>query len=221
MMKNSILLKVLTLVGVTLLASSGWGFETNVDSEIKEADLTISKSSNTSSNDRGGDLTVQGNLAVDGNLTKVAGGNDLPTTDTNALKITTSNNSVNNAVEIAKINFTPTATGKRVLLMATGHGNPDSTNGGWYSVQLSRKIGSITTAIGKIVVSQTDSQSHNQPFTLLHLDAPNTVEQVEYTVKAWSGVAGTVGGNWDFAEGVKTDSSDRALYKPTIIALEL
>lgn len=60
-MKNSILFRVWVLAGAMLLVSSGWGFETNADSEIKGADLTISK---TTSNGPGGDLTVEGQLSI-------------------------------------------------------------------------------------------------------------------------------------------------------------
>ncbi|MGB1159179.1 MAG: C1q-like domain-containing protein [Porticoccaceae bacterium] len=60
-MKNSILFRVWVLAGAMLLVSSGWGFEANADSEIKGADLKISK---TTDSDPGGDLTVEGQLSI-------------------------------------------------------------------------------------------------------------------------------------------------------------
>jgi hypothetical protein len=59
-MKNTRLIKALTVVFSMILVSSGWGFETNVDSEVKGADLKITKDGND-----GGDLTVEGQLKIE------------------------------------------------------------------------------------------------------------------------------------------------------------
>lgn len=58
-MADNKLLNVWALVVATVLASSSWGFQTNVDSEVDGADLTISKNGND-----GGDLTVEGELSI-------------------------------------------------------------------------------------------------------------------------------------------------------------
>ena len=48
-MADNKLLNVWALVVATVLASSSWGFQTNVDSEVDGADLTISKNGYSSS----------------------------------------------------------------------------------------------------------------------------------------------------------------------------
>ena len=62
-MKNSILLKVLTLAGAMLLASGGWGFETDKNSLIK-GDLTVDPSGSVETTTGPGNLTVKGTLKV-------------------------------------------------------------------------------------------------------------------------------------------------------------
>ena len=59
-MKNTILLKVWTLAIATLLASSGWGFTTNKDSQVTGADFKITKGP-----EGGGDLTFENSLIFD------------------------------------------------------------------------------------------------------------------------------------------------------------
>lgn len=58
-MADNKLLNVWSLVVATVLASSSWGFQTNVDSEVDGADLIISKDGSD-----GGDLTVEGQLSI-------------------------------------------------------------------------------------------------------------------------------------------------------------
>ena len=58
-MADNKLLNVWALVVATVLASSSWGFQTNVDSEVDGADLIISKDGSD-----GGDLTVEGQLSI-------------------------------------------------------------------------------------------------------------------------------------------------------------
>jgi hypothetical protein len=65
MMKNSILLKVLALLTAMLLASSGWGFETNKNSLIK-GNLTLDPRATTDPSTPAGNLTVAGELKIAG-----------------------------------------------------------------------------------------------------------------------------------------------------------
>ena len=58
-MKNNILLKAIGFVALSLVAFKGLSFETNVDSEVKGANLSITKEGSD-----GGDLTVGGALTV-------------------------------------------------------------------------------------------------------------------------------------------------------------
>ena len=58
-MKNSIFLKAITFVALSLVAFKGLSFETNVDSEVKGANLSITKDGSD-----GGDLTVEGQLSI-------------------------------------------------------------------------------------------------------------------------------------------------------------
>lgn len=60
-MKDNILLKAIAFVALSLVAFKGLSFETNVDSEVVGADLTITKDGGD-----GGDLTVGGTLTVGG-----------------------------------------------------------------------------------------------------------------------------------------------------------
>ncbi|MGB1157877.1 MAG: tail fiber domain-containing protein [Porticoccaceae bacterium] len=59
-MKNTILLKVWPFAVAILLASSGWGFTTNKDSQVTGADFKITKGP-----DRGGNLTFENGLIFD------------------------------------------------------------------------------------------------------------------------------------------------------------
>ena len=70
-MKNTLLPKVSVFVGVTLLASSGWGFTTDKDSELIGASLTISESSSGGSATKG-DLTVQGDTILGNEVSDTA-----------------------------------------------------------------------------------------------------------------------------------------------------
>lgn len=61
MVKDNILLKAGAFIALSLVAFKGLSFETNVDSQVVGADLTI-----TEVNNDGGDLTVGGTLTVNG-----------------------------------------------------------------------------------------------------------------------------------------------------------
>ena len=81
-MKNTILLKVWPFAVAILLASSGWGFTTNKDSQVTGANFKITKGS-----DDGGNLTFENSLIFDPPdfgandhpfILKAAGTNDTP-----------------------------------------------------------------------------------------------------------------------------------------------
>ena len=59
MIKDNILLKAIGFVALSLVAVKSHSFETDVDSKVNGADLTISKNGND-----GGDLTVEGQLSI-------------------------------------------------------------------------------------------------------------------------------------------------------------
>ena len=83
MIKNNILLKAIGFVALSLVAFKGLSFETNVDSKVDGANLTIAQDGND-----GGDLTVEGKLkigSVDTDSTGIATSIDSTTTNDNKL----------------------------------------------------------------------------------------------------------------------------------------
>jgi hypothetical protein len=99
-------------------------------------------------------------------------------------------NSVSNATAITVNTGTPTAiascsittTGKSVLLVGTGDGNPNQA-GGWQRLRLYRG----ETAIGKQIISENPGgNSANCPFAVCFIDTPSAGTYT-YSIRAWQG----------------------------------
>jgi hypothetical protein len=99
-------------------------------------------------------------------------------------------NSVSNATAITVNTSTPTAiascsittTGKSVLLVGTGDGNPNQA-GGWQRLRLYRG----ETAIGKQVINENaGGTSANCPFAVCFIDTPSAGTYT-YSIRAWQG----------------------------------
>jgi hypothetical protein len=89
---------------------------------------------------------------------------------------------VNTATPTTIASVTITTTGKPVLLVASGDGNPNQA-GGWHNLRLYRD----STPIGKLIISENaGGDSANCPFALTHIDTPSAGTYT-YTVKAWQG----------------------------------
>jgi hypothetical protein len=125
---------------------------------------------------------------------------------------TAQNYGVSNATAITVNTTTPTTicsitittSGKPVLLVATGDGNPLQA-GGWQNLRLFRD----GTAIGKLIISENGGgNSANCPFALTTIDSPSAGTYT-YNVKAWQG-----SGAFQYGE----TGDDQA---PTICAVEL
>jgi hypothetical protein len=125
---------------------------------------------------------------------------------------TAQNYGVSNATAITVNTTTPTTicsitittSGKPVLLVATGDGNPLQA-GGWQNLRLYRD----GTAIGKLIISENGGgNSANCPFALTTIDSPSAGTYT-YNVKAWQG-----SGAFQYGE----TGDDQA---PTICAVEL
>jgi len=97
-----------------------------------------------------------------------------------------------------------TTSGRKVLLVATGDGNPNQT-GGWHRLQIYRN----ETAIGKWIINENSGgSSANCPWALTTLDQP-VAGTYTYSVRAWQGAG-------SFTYGEEGDGQ-----APSLIAVEI
>jgi hypothetical protein len=143
----------------------------------------------------GGDFSV--NLRIDGKY--ISGLQTLANSVSNATSIT-----VNTATPTTIASCTITTSGKPILLVSTGDGNPNQA-GGWQRLRLYRD----ETAIGKQVINENaGGNSANCPFALCFIDTPSAGTYT-YTTRAWQG-------SGSFTYGEEGD-----VQAPTILAVEL
>jgi hypothetical protein len=143
-----------------------------------------------------GDFSV--NLRVDGVF--ISGGQTLAYNVSDATAVT-----VNTATPTTIASCTITTTGKPVLLVSTGDGNPNQS-GGWHYLQIYRG----STAIGKYIISENaGGTSANCPFALCFIDSGIGAGTYTYTTKANQG-----SGSFTYGETGNGQA-------PTILAVEL
>lgn len=121
----------------------------------------------------GGDFSV--NLRVDGKY--ISGVQSLTTSVSDATAVT-----VNTGTPTTIASCSITTTGKAVILVGTGDGNPNQS-GGWHYLQFYRD----STAIGKFIISENaGGTSANCPFALCFIETPSAGTYT-YTIKANQG----------------------------------
>lgn len=188
---------------IPTLAHTGWGgsldrswggfpsIRIDNDSGLTQTEFRIHGDSGTA----GPDLAV--NLRVDGKL---------------ITQLQTQPNSVSDAVAVTVNTTTPTViasttittTGKPVLLVATGDGNPNQQFG-WHRAQFA--IGG--TSIGKLIISENAGNiSCNNPFAICHIHQPAAGTHT-FQLRVWQG-----SGSFTFGE----EGNSQA---PTILAMEI
>lgn len=120
--------------------------------------------------------------------------------------------SVSNATAITVATTTPTAvasvtvttSGKPVLLIGTGDGNPNQA-GGWHRAALFRG----DTQVSKFIINENaGGVSANCPFAVCHIDSPSAGTYT-YSLRVWQG-----SGSFTFGE----ENDGQA---PTIVAVEI
>lgn len=99
----------------------------------------------------------------------------------NSLAVVTVNTTT--PTTIATLNITPRNTANKILLLATGDGNPDQA-GGFHFLQLYRDSNALDPYV---IIENSGGISVNQPFALSSIDAPATTSAITYTVKAYQG----------------------------------
>ena len=102
------------------------------------------------------------------------------------------------------MSITPSSTSSKILLFATGDGNP-TASGAWNRIRFFRD----STEIGNYVIMQTSGNSYNLVFALHTLDSPSSTSAITYSIKAQQG-----GGTMTYGEEGATQS-------PTITAIEV
>jgi hypothetical protein len=143
----------------------------------------------------GGDFSV--NLRVDGKY--ISGVQSLTTSVSDATAVT-----VNTATPTTIASCSITTTGKAVILVGTGDGNPNQA-GGWHYLQLYRD----STAIGKYVINENaGGNSANCPFAVCFIETPSAGTYT-YSIKANQG-----SGSFTYGEGGNAQA-------PTIFAVEV
>jgi hypothetical protein len=144
----------------------------------------------------GGDFSV--NLRVDGKY--ISGDQTLAYNVSDATAVT-----VNTATPTTIASCTITTTGKPVLLVSTGDGNPNQS-GGWHYLQIYRG----STAIGKYIIHENaGGSSVNSPFALCFIDSGIGAGTYTYTTKAYQG-----SGSFTYGETGNGQA-------PTILAVEI
>jgi hypothetical protein len=105
---------------------------------------------------------------------------------------------------IASTTITPRKTTNKIMLIATGDGNPNQT-GGFHFLRLYRD----STALDPyVVIENSGGTSHNQPFALTTIDSPASTSSITYTVKAYQG------------SGSFTYGEDGNVQAPRLIAID-
>jgi hypothetical protein len=177
-----------TSAGALTLASNGTSTAVTIDTSQNVGIGTASPSEK---------LNVVGNILASGVLKSTS---------------TSMANSVSNATAITVNTGTPTAiascsittTGKSVLLVSTGDGNPNQA-GGWHYLRLYRD----STDIGKLIINENaGGTSANCPFAVCFIDAPSAGTYT-YSIRAWQG-----SGSFTYGEGGDVQA-------PTIWASEI
>ena len=105
---------------------------------------------------------------------------------------------------LVSLNITPSATTSKILLMATGDGNPASS-GDWNYLRFFRD----SSVIGNYIIFQTGGGSHNHAWALHTLDSPSSTSQITYSIRGQNG------------QGSMTYGETGGLQTPTITALEI
>ena len=83
---------------------------------------------------------------------------------------------------------------KKVLLLATGDGNPNQ-DGGYHRIKLYRD----STAIEPhVIIQNAGGNSANCPFALSTIDSPSSNSSITYTVKAYQPDSGS--GSFTYGE---------------------
>lgn len=99
-------------------------------------------------------------------------------TNANAITVNTST-----PTAIATVSITPQRTSSRILIIATGDGNPNQS-AGWHMYQIYRD----STAVGgRYINENAGNASKNCPFSVAHIDHPNTTSAVSYSVRVHKG----------------------------------
>ena len=102
------------------------------------------------------------------------------------------------------VTITPSATSSKILLFATGDGNP-GTGTVWNYIRFFRD----STDIGNYVIMQTAGSSYNSVFALHTLDSPSSTSAITYKIQAKQG------------SGTMTYGEEGATQSPTITAIEV
>jgi len=132
----------------------------------------------------------------------IGGGKILQVVSVSGTSVVTVNSTT--YTSLVSLNITPSATTSKILLFATGDGNPAST-GDWNRVRFSRD----STEIGNNIIYQTSGGSHNHAWALHTLDSPSSTSQIAYSIRAQNG-AGSI-----------TYGEAGSIQTPTITALEI
>jgi hypothetical protein len=99
-----------------------------------------------------------------------------------------------NPTTIASTTITPRNNSQKVLLLATGDGNPNQ-DGGYHRIKLYRD----STAIEPhVIIQNAGGNSANCPFALSTIDSPSSNSSITYTVKAYQPDSGS--GSFTYGE---------------------
>lgn len=190
-------------LSVPTLAHSGWGgsldrawggypsITINNNTGLTQTELRIHGDVGTA----GGDFPID--LRVDGKY--ISNAQTQPNAVSDAVAIT-----VATSTRTTIASTTITTTGKPVLIVGTGDGNPNQA-GGWHRAGLAIN----GTPIGKYIISENaGNTSKNCPFAVCHIHQPPAGTWT-FQLQAWQGT-----GSFTFGE-------EGDVQAPTILAMEI
>lgn len=144
--------------------------------------------------------TISGNLNVTGTILPSDISAAYAVNTRSAITVATTTQTV-----IASLSITPHRANSRILVIATGDGNPNQS-GGWHRYAIFRNG---TRVGGRYINENAGGISKNCPFSVVWIDHPNTTSAVTYDVRAWQG-----SGSFTFGE-------DGDIQGTQIVAMEI